>query len=308
MSKRKSNLLKAASVRLDSKSSFDDAVSAIIASSLAQFVVNWASLRKTDNPESIHQMRVALRRLRSGIVMFKQVAPAATFVRLRQGAKQITSVLEPAREFDVFCESIRQGPLPQATPAAICDPLLAVLENHRTAAYSQARLHIEAIETIVFVLGVIIFLARKDWQTAVTGRKLQMPARKFAKSALEKLHADVLKRGKRLPRLSDDARHELRIALKKLRYATEFYGKLFDRSKRRKSMIEKASALQDILGAHNDLVSLKRFVEVNKLARDPALAASSEFILAWYAKQSSAADKSLHQAWKKFKHAKTFWS
>lgn len=73
-------------------------------------------------------------------------------------------------------------------------------------------------------------------------------------------------------------------------------------------MIEKASALQDILGAHNDLVSLKRFVEVNKLARDPALAASSEFILAWYAKQSSAADKSLHQAWKKFKHAKTFWS
>jgi inorganic triphosphatase YgiF len=68
--------IKAESSRLKSGATVDDAIMAILTNSLAHFVANWASLRETEDPESIHQLRVALRRLRSALSMFKRILPS----------------------------------------------------------------------------------------------------------------------------------------------------------------------------------------------------------------------------------------
>ena len=74
---------KAVPIKFKSMATFDDSVTAIISNTLSHFVANWACLRETDEPESIHQMRIALRRMRCGLLMFKHALPHSAFETLR---------------------------------------------------------------------------------------------------------------------------------------------------------------------------------------------------------------------------------
>ena len=68
--------VKARIVEYDPEVTLDDAVIVVTSNTLAQFVGNWAALRVTDQPEAVHQARVALRRLRAALALFGRVIPA----------------------------------------------------------------------------------------------------------------------------------------------------------------------------------------------------------------------------------------
>ncbi len=299
--------VKSTPVKIRSDSTLADAVTAIISNTLAHFTSNWVSLRKTDHPESIHQMRVALRRLRSGLWMFGKALPRSHFADLSAAVKKTTKILGPAREIDVYRASLEQGPLADAYPPPVRDALRAALEEYRQVAYAQARSLIESVDATVFVLGVQRLLADGNWQKGIPDGKLKMPIQKFARRLLGKLRARVLKRGRGLAGLSDEDRHELRIALKNLRYGAEFFGELLGHRKKRKSLADTLSGLQDILGDINDAASFKSFVEVNALALRPGLEMTPSLTLAWYARQTKAVKKTLQKKWKKFQRADRFW-
>ncbi len=298
---------KATPIKFHSDSTLADAVTAIISNTLAQFTSNWASLRKTGDPKSIHQMRVALRRLRSGLWMFGKALPGSHFADLSAATKKTSKILEPARETDVHRASIEQGPLADAYPPPVRDALLAALEEHRQTAYAQARSLIESADAAAFVLGIQRLLADGNWQKGIPDSKLKMPIRKFAKRVLRKLRSRVLKRGKGLAELSDEDRHELRIALKSLRYGVEFFGDLLGHRKKRQSLADTLSGLQDILGDLNDAASFKSFIETNALALRPGLEMTPSLTLAWHTRQTKAVKKKLQKTWKKFKRADRFW-
>lgn len=302
--------VKAESIQLKSGTTFDGAVTAVLSNTLAQFVANWAALRETEHPESIHQMRVALRRMRSGLAMFKKVLPCPEFDVLRAEAKRIASALGPARECDAFRNTAEQGPLSHADRPAIYETLLAAVEDRRIAAYRDARALIEDRGTTLFVLKVQSFLARGAWRNGLPGVELHQPtlsAKKFAKHSLVKLSARVLKRGKGLPNISDEARHKLRIALKNLRYGAEFFGGLFDRPRKMKSYIDCVSELQDLLGAQNDVVMARHFLDKLSQNFGPGAERASGFLIDWYAHGVSTADENLCSSWKKFKRTDAFW-
>ncbi len=310
ITREKPSPVKAAAIEFGPGATLDDAVKVIVSNTLAQFVANWAALRETDHPESIHQMRVALRRMRSALTMFKRVLPCPEFNLLRAEAKRIASALGPARECDVFRHSAEQGPLLHPDRPASCETFLANTDERRTAAYEAARSLIETPAASIFVLQVQLFLANRAWRSVLSSAKmktLEMPAAGFAIDALDKLKARVLKRAKGLPDISDEARHELRIALKNLRYGAEFFSGLFDRRRKAKSYVGSLSALQDILGVHNDVVNARKFLEEISPAADPAAEKASGFILGWYARGTAIADAELRSAWKTFRRADTFW-
>ena len=54
---------------------------AVLSNTLLHFVANWAAIREAEDPTAIHQMRVALRRMRAALAMFK---PGATDGRMTQ--------------------------------------------------------------------------------------------------------------------------------------------------------------------------------------------------------------------------------
>jgi CHAD domain-containing protein len=86
--------------------------------------------------------------------------------------------------------------------------------------------------------------------------KAEAPLRPFADEVLRRFWKKVKRGGPDLTTLNDEARHELRISGKKLRYAAEFFAALYDkRAERRDAFIAQLQELQEDLGELNDLVT-----------------------------------------------------
>ncbi len=307
----KSAPVKAEPLKFKSLATVDDVVPAIISNTLAQFVANWACLRESDEPEAIHQMRIALRRMRCGLSIFKRALPNAALGALRDDAGRLASAFGPMRNADAFRIAALQGPLASADRPENCEALQVIMEKRRVAAYGLARSQIESLAATVFVLKAQSFLTGHDWREVSPGAespKLQMSTRKFLEVALDRLRARVLKRGKGIAALSDKARHKLRIALKNLRYGTDFFGDLFANRKRRQAYTKDVSALQNLLGVRNDIVVARPYVERLRGEAGPEGERALEFILGWYAREAAIADKAIGKSWKKFKRAEVFWN
>lgn len=294
--------VKAAPIRSNSLTTFDGAVKSIISNTLAHFVANWACLRETDEPESIHQMRIALRRMRCGLSIFKRAFPNTGFGALRDDAGRLASAFGPMRNADAIRISVLQGPMASADFPENSDTLRSVMEKRRIAAHASAHSEIESLAVTSFVLNVQGLLAHSDWRE---GAKPKMRARKFFRTELNRLRVRVLKRAKAVA-ASDQARHKLRIALKNLRYGVDFFD-LFGNGKRRQAYKKRMSALQDFLGARNDIVVAKTYLKELREETGPEVEQVLEYIRGWHARDATAADKAISKSLKKFKRMEPFW-
>jgi inorganic triphosphatase YgiF len=311
MSPAISAAVKATLIQLVPGATLDDAVQAVLSNTLWHFATNWAAIREAEDPHAIHQMRVALRRMRAALAMFKRALPCSEFDLLREEAKRIASALGPARDCDVFRETAASGPLAHPDRPDNCNTLIAAIEKRRIAAYADARSRLEDRDTTLFVLKVQRLLASRAWRNALSGPELAQataPAADFAQQILDRLRNRALKRGKNLMELSDEARHDLRIVLKNLRYGAEFYRGLFGRRRDVQTCLRTISVLQDRLGAHNDAVSAKQFMSGLATTHDAAAERAMGFLLGWQARGTSLADAELGAAWKAFTQAKSFWT
>ena len=285
----------------------DEAVAQIVLGCCDHFLANWAALRDSEDPESIHQMRVALRRLRSALAMFKRAIPSAEFEAFRAEARELATILGPARDCDALRELIEDGPLAHFGDGKDFSPLLDALEQRRVEGYRQARALLAAKRPTIFVLQLSAFVARRGWRNALSGEELSVltrPIDVFAGEALERLYKRVLQRGKNLSQLPDEARHQARIALKNLRYGAEFFAPVFAHVRNPASFIRATARLQNVLGAHNDASSADHFLSG---LHDSGAARAAGLVTGWYARGALLADEELAQDWKDFKRIKPFW-
>ncbi|MGO8739882.1 CYTH and CHAD domain-containing protein [Rhodoblastus sp.] len=292
---------------LPAEANLDEATARIILGTIEHFLVNWASLRASDDPESIHQMRVALRRLRAALGMLKRTIPCLEFEAFREEAKALASAFGAARDSDALRELIEQGPMGHFGERKDFAPLLDALEKRRAAAYEESRALIESPRPTLFVLRLSAFVARRGWRNAVQGLDLATltePIAIFAAQALERLYKRALKRGKKLVTLPDEQRHQVRIALKNLRYAGEFFAACFADRRDPAPFLRAAANLQGLLGAHNDAASADHFLSASH-AEEAARAAG--IVSGWYARGAVIADRGLAREWKRFKAIRPFW-
>lgn len=281
----------------------EDAIALVLANCLEHFVANWACLRQTDDPEAIHQLRVALRRMRAALGIFGRAFPASELQPLRAGAKQFATALGQAREIDVLLDMADGGPRASPGFPQGGEALSGLLRARQRTACAAARGLLDGREAAHFVFALQDVIARRPWRGQLPGTS---PA-DFARDALARLDGRALKRGKRLPELADDARHELRIALKNLRYCAAFFASLFGRPKKAHAFLGAVSTLQDYLGAHNDVATARRLLVETVPAGEDEAARAAGFILGWFSRGIPLADQELHRAWRKFKQAERFW-
>jgi inorganic triphosphatase YgiF len=302
---------KATALDLPDTVTFDDLFAAVITNTLQHFVANWAPLRETDAPESVHQLRVALRRMRSALGIFRRVIDLPELEDIRSEARRIASALGPARDCDAFRQNALAGPLSgdgEQIKGAL--PLLEAVAKRRKAGYEEARRVIDEPAASLFVVKVQSFVFTRAWRTALAPQDLGLlttPGRIYAATVLDRLLKRALKRGKHMPDMPDEERHEVRIALKNLRYATEFFGSLFTGAKGLRSYLGLVADLQEDLGAHNDAATAKSFIESLALPPEPEPHFVTGYLLGWYRHATMVADGHLAGKWKKFKKADVFW-
>jgi inorganic triphosphatase YgiF len=298
--------VKASAIRYDTDTDLDHAIALVMGNALAQFVANLGALRSTGEPEAIHQARVALRRLRGALAMFKRVLPCPAFDEARMAARRIAAALGPVRDYDVVRAAAVEGPLrhPDRPPQA--EALLARIEAQRSAALGEARAIIDATDTTLFILKGYALLAQRGWRHGLgdgTSATLAVPASGFAMRTLDRLYRRALKAGRRLAKRTDEERHELRIALKNLRYGVEFFGPLLGGRRRVRRYVKSVAGLQTLLGAHNAVVVARQLL--NDLPAGAEQAAG--FILGWYARDRACRGTELLQTWARFKSEQPFW-
>lgn len=266
-------------VALDSGMPPVEAFVAIAQSCLRQYRLNETILLDRQSGEAVHQARVALRRLRSAMVLFRQLLPGEETRRLAARIRTLAHTFGEVRDFDVLAQEAPQG------------VLRTRIETARDDAYATLDGVLRGAEARHLIIDVAEWLATGSWrQAAVTAELREKPLPKFAAKALDRVRRKVRRHGQHLASLDDEARHQLRKDVKKLRYGIEFLGKLFDskdREKHRKKFLKALKKLQQELGVLNDLVTAEHRLAALGLADTPE---GIQFLANW------KKDKLLHHA------------
>lgn len=291
----------------------DDAVALIFTECLKHWTSNEAVALKGADPEGIHEMRVGLRRMRSALSDFRPIIPVPQLAWMKRETKWLITSLGAARDWDVFLAELLE-------PVEAARPQDRGLRELRTAARAERKRGYATTRIAIRCFRHSRFLAQmRDWLSAKRlGQSRQKdrgsldePIQKLARRVLRKRHDAALKLGHDFSKLSPEQRHQLRIALKKLRYTAEFFRSLYPK-KQAKRYFRALAQMQNCLGHMNDVVVaehlLERMTSVHQGQRVFAhLRTAAGTVIGWHARGASAAAQEAQENWRQFREAGCFW-
>jgi CHAD domain-containing protein len=217
---------------------------AILRRRYAEILAHDPGVRLDLDPEDVHRLRVAVRRARAVLRAARPILDAEWSEPLRDELKWLGGSLGRRRDADVLLGHLRQeiDGLEQPERAA-AESLVERLAAERDAAQTVA---LDALRSDRYcrLLDAL--------ESAARGPRVQrgeVSLRKLARREFERLQKVADKLG---PRSSDDELHRARIACKRSRYAAELAEAEVGKPARR--FVERAKALQDVLGTHQDAI------------------------------------------------------
>lgn len=237
-------LRKARRVDLATVGSVEVAASRILAEARDHAQSNFVRIVDTDDPSGPHQARVALRRFRTGLSAFRKVLGPAG-VSLNDAARQIGGVVGALRDLDVLIDETL-ATFATAYPQEHGFATLAkTLHDRRERTRADVRAYMAGPHATAFVFHAAEVSARLAEET---GRKKTLPG--HAAKVMDKRLRAVAEYGERIETLTIDERHEMRKALKKLRYSADMLGMVY--GDEALGYVRVIKPLQKVLGALND--------------------------------------------------------
>ena len=272
--------------------------------------------------EGVHQLRVGLRRLRVALSSFGGDfrSPQVEAIRIR--AKILAARLAPARDLDVFAEQLFE-------PAATANGALEAFEVLRTRARTLRKSAWHDAVSLIGGPGFRVFLA--DLNETIDRRlptglfageahatrglqAFEVPCASLADRMLTHRLGRARKRARRLESLSDSERHDLRIALKKLRYTAEFFAPFYDKRKVEK-FLARLSRMQDVLGALNDVAVARKTLDALVTSEDVStqlsqaeISFAAGIVYGWHLQRAACLWSDAVSRWKKFARTEPFWN
>jgi CHAD domain-containing protein len=232
-----------------SEPSVEELVGAALRSSVTRMLVHDPEVRLAEDPEGVHQARVATRRLRSDLRTFGPVLDHAWAVRLREELAWYAGALGLARDADVLLDVLISGAASVSDrDAASADRLIGRLRGRRAKIQEnllvgmRSRRYLAMLDDLVAAAHTPAVLSEAANRRAHT----LGPLMKRPWTHLENAHDAAG------PNPSDADLHEVRIRAKRARYAAEALVPAFGKPARR--FAEAAAELQTVLGRHQDAV------------------------------------------------------
>ncbi|MEC5386313.1 CHAD domain-containing protein [Uliginosibacterium sp. H3] len=230
-----------------------------------------------DDPEFIHQFRVSLRRLRTLLRILNPQLPSGFAELWQEQLGQLANDVGQARDLDVMHESLLHEPA-QGPDA----PTFETLIQHLGDASQTARLDVRNVLHSPYS-RILLLQFSKALHTLAT--PTDAPAlQDFARDSLRTLRKQVARRLERAQKTKErDDLHRVRIALKRLRYALEFFASLFS-EKLAKPYQRKLGKILGELGELNDIAvgrnTLRQWAQTQENLRETSI-----WIAGWHAAQ-----------------------
>lgn len=276
--------VQASDIALDPALSTKDAFQIIASSCLKQIIGNLDCLDAAPSSEAIHQLRVGVRRLRTAFSIFRPEQPDAKTETIRKELGWLQSALADARESSVFIHDF----LDPITPLMGEDPgfagLYADFEAKKQKSAAEARNILDLARLSGLLLCVAYWIESGAWFAAAPETDQSDALSKigpFAESVIRKRARLVQKALPGLARQDVKARHQSRIAVKKLRYALEFFTSVPLRGKFGKKA-RMLARLQDQLGLLNDIAQGgERLKNYAKACSDDKRVMAAGLVVGW---------------------------
>jgi triphosphatase len=318
----KSLPLKATSVQLVAEMSVNEAFKAVAWNCLGHLHSNEAGMLHGGDIEYLHQMRVALRRLRSALNVFSRAFSKAMFAPMAQELRWLAGQFGPARDWDVFVTETLADIIPHFSDRPGILPLQEKCEQIRRRHNDEARSAVESAHYTELMLKLGAWLSAESWITPSNLMGLDNPTgvdgpggsgglggsvKEFAGTLLAHRHRQLKKYGRKLAKLSPPELHAVRILAKKQRYAGEFFAGLYP-PKKVKAYIKSLTKLQDILGVMNDTAITEQLLsEVPGTGDERSEYEAVGIIRGWVASKALTKKLELTNAWANFDKSNPFW-
>jgi CHAD domain-containing protein len=200
--------------------------------------------------ESLHQMRVATRRLRAVLRTARPILLPAGVTSLQEELMWLSELLGPARDLDVqIAYFTNESARLTVRDRQLLTQFLVHLRTQRAALQQMLLSEL----TSARYLELIRRLQQAAQAPSIIDSSLTV--RQLAKREFKKLHK-AIKRIVRSP--SDATLHKIRIKAKRARYAADLVRSSMGKSAAR--FIKSARAVQDRLGIHQDAIQAERHI------------------------------------------------
>ena len=292
---------KARPSRLSAEQSPVDAFRIIGFDCLALWQANESGARESDDPEFIHQLRVALRRLRSALRLFSPALPAEFVKRWSDGLKDAADGLGAARDLDVMLAEVLSPVAESGLADDATQRLIAMAVDRRDREKAATREQLLAASHGRQMLALASDLYALESDALVKSANLTT----FARLQLTQLRKRARKRFTTAADLHADKLHELRVSLKRLRYGIEFLLPLLP-EKATVRFANEIAEIQETLGYLND-ESVARSRLKAWAGKDPELRSGAAFVAGWHAPKIARLRKSVLPALEPILWGKTPW-
>jgi len=250
---------KAEPVAVQAGFSEGDALRAAVRSCLRHYRLNEIVLLASRDAEALHQARIALRRLRSALALFRPSARGNDYRLLRDELGWLARQFGDARGLDVLLAG-EAGPVGGAR-------LRERLTTARAKAYRGVEATLASERARALMLRLALWIEAGAWRFR---ERAACDVGELARRQLERQWRRIRRRGAGLGKAGAEDLHRLRLDVKKLRYAAEFLAGLWPKrplAARRDRFIVALRDLQDRLGDLNDAAAAEAMTA--RLAPDP---------------------------------------
>ena len=281
-----------ATLRLEPQMQADAAWQAVLRNCAETILGNASQIASGEHaPEHVHQLRVGLRRLRSALALFEHHDGA-----LGEGATALFRALGAARDGVVIDAEFGAALRAAMARAGVGAGEGVAVSAPSTAAPAPADL-VRAPMTQSWLLDLLAAMHALP----PSGELDAPPLRARLAARLNRWHRQLVGDARRYAELDDAARHRLRKRAKRLRYASEFCGALFERRALRR-YLKTLRALQERLGAVSDaLMAIEAFS--TRAPCDPR----AMFALGWLSARREALVAAAAPELKAFTQVERFW-
>jgi inorganic triphosphatase YgiF len=252
-----------------------DAFRRIALSCLEHLQQNHSGALGGNDPEYIHQMGVATRRLGAALRLFAPMLPAGFPRSLCDPLAELMAHLCKARDLDVLFAEIA-NPVLCALPD---EPRLAALASEITNRCHAARER--AIDLLAAPdYGRSLLMALESLHAMAANGAAMMPLQGFASEHLKHLHQELRRQAKAAHIDDPLSLHALRSAVKRMHYALEFFSPLAD-TRSLQSVLKQLATVQDTLEQLNDLAYAGAML-MDCAGRNPRLREAVTLIGGWH--------------------------
>jgi triphosphatase len=210
--------------------------------------------------ETLHDMRVAIRKIRTALTVFSPSIPRTGAWQVRRNLKWIAGLLGAVRDCDVLREWLSDDPK--------FLELLPPLEKLRVARRERLLFQLSQRRYRQFTTITMPRFLQQSFVNRLNRRYSIRPVLKFAGASLSRRFKNIERNIKQalnsFTTISDRELHKLRIMFKKLRYSLEYFTPLYD-SRQLRELTRQFQEIQDKLGVFVDTLFIPEIL--NDLAR-----------------------------------------